>query len=348
MGSDRITIEAAQWRLRLEAQTADPTAFQKWLDRDSRHGAQYAALERAWSCFDELADEPGLGPVRQALRARVAHRRKRRRLVGNLAAAAASVLVVSLGLYLGFMPRAQILDAPPHRLQSLQLADGSRVILDAGARLRVRYSPFGRDLTLDRGRARFVVAHERIRRFVVQAGDRRVIATGTAFDVDVEGDVLTVSLLQGHVTVLPTSAASDLARPVDLLPGQQLAAAATGDVVRQLDPMSATGWAASRLVFTDTPLKIAVDRVNRYATAPIVLTDESLEALRVSGVFNSGDVAAFADAVTALLPVTTEVRSGGVIALRPCGGDQAKRPYRACRSGAPAAVIAEARPSAGR
>src|SRR6185437_8522028 len=69
-----------------------------------------------------------------------------------------------------------------------------------------RYTADARSLTLDRGQARFDVAHDVARPFSVTADGHKVVATGTAFDVDLLGPKLLVTLLKGHVVVLPRSA----------------------------------------------------------------------------------------------------------------------------------------------
>ena len=60
------------------------------------------------------------------------------------------------------------------------LKDGSKVSLDAMSKISVRYSDDARRLTLQRGQARFDVAHDVSRPFSVRARDRTVVATGTA------------------------------------------------------------------------------------------------------------------------------------------------------------------------
>src|SRR5262249_2994594 len=87
-----------------------------------------------------------------------------------------------------------------------RLAGGSRLSLDAQTAVKVQYSSDFRALRLLRGQARFDVAHDARRPFQVQAGDRAVLATGTAFNVDLLGDQLYVTLLEGHVKVAPVTA----------------------------------------------------------------------------------------------------------------------------------------------
>ena len=86
-------------------------------------------------------------------------------------------------------------------------------------------------LHLLKGQARFDVAHDKSRPFSVVAGNQKVIATGTAFNIDMAGPKVLVTLIEGHVVVLDENdAAKPVAavwsRPVELQAGQQLAAGA--------------------------------------------------------------------------------------------------------------------------
>src|SRR3546814_14300232 len=101
------------------------------------------------------------------------------------------------------------------------LADGSTVSLDAASEVRVAYSERARELALVRGQARFDVAHDPRRPFAVQARDQRVVAPGTAFNVDLFGPQVLITLIEGHVPVLDatSSPAAPTAQPVALRPG---------------------------------------------------------------------------------------------------------------------------------
>ena len=82
------------------------------------------------------------------------------------------------------------------------LADGSRLSLDASSEVTVQYRKHARDLHLLKGQARFDVAHDKSRPFSVVAGNQRVIATGTAFNIDMAGPKVFVTLIEGHVVVV--------------------------------------------------------------------------------------------------------------------------------------------------
>ncbi|NWM25118.1 FecR domain-containing protein, partial [Escherichia coli] len=58
-----------------------------------------------------------------------------------------------------------------------------------------------RSINLIRGRANFIVSKDPLRPFVVAAGSREVIAVGTAFDVARQGDLVSVTMVEGKVLV---------------------------------------------------------------------------------------------------------------------------------------------------
>jgi transmembrane sensor len=89
--------------------------------------------------------------------------------------------------------------------QTLVLPDGSRVEIATDSRLMIdEYSESKVQLSLSQGRARFEVAHQEKRPFLVQAGDYEVRVVGTRFSVSLGPDashVLTVEVQQGKVAV---------------------------------------------------------------------------------------------------------------------------------------------------
>ncbi|MDR3506874.1 MAG: FecR domain-containing protein, partial [Caulobacteraceae bacterium] len=206
------------------------------------------------------------------------------------------------------------------------LTDGSRVTLDSASEVKVRYTRDARRLELLRGQARFDVAHNVMRPFSVKVGGETVVATGTAFNIDLLGPKVFVTLIEGHVSVLgarpePRTAATGRRpvprpEPIALSAGQQLVAAQTGGVnVRSANLDRTTAWEAGQLVFEDEPLGSVAARISRYTASPVSV-DPSVADLRVSGVFNAGDLTTFVDTVTHYLPVQASDQPDGAVVLR--------------------------------
>jgi transmembrane sensor len=147
-----------------------------------------------------------------------------------------------------------------------------------------------------------------------------VVATGTSFEVERRGGLVRVVLLQGHVNVrrreaaLPKFRAAPVTR---LAPGQVLTAdgQATADVVAPADLDRVTAWESGKLVFDDERLDAVAQAVSRYTAVPVKVGDPTAAALRMSGVFRTGDLKTFVDAVTRYLPVQA-VETPGAVELR--------------------------------
>jgi transmembrane sensor len=64
---------------------------------------------------------------------------------------------------------------------------------------------------------------------------------------------------------------------------------ATPEKIESARPASSlaavTGWRQGLLVFDSAPLSEVIDEFNRHNLKPMVLQDESLKTLRISGVF---------------------------------------------------------------
>ena len=203
-------------------------------------------------------------------------------------------------------------------LQSLVLADGSRLSLNTDTQVRVELEAHQRTVSVERGEALFDVAKDAQRPFVVRAAASEVVALGTLFSVRLtppgatSGQSLAVTLIEGQVALRPagSAAAAAVAPPQQMLlrPGERvrLVASRGGGVpvapaVDRPRLEQVVAWQRSEAVFDDTALVDAVAEMNRYSRTPIVLAaDVAAAGWRVSGQFRAGDNAGFARAVASL------------------------------------------------
>ncbi|MGH1557316.1 FecR family protein [Caulobacter segnis] len=164
--------------------------------------------------------------------------------------------------------------------------------LNTASLIEVAYDDRQRLVRLVKGQALFEVAKHQARPFVVAAGDRRITATGTAFDVRLDRDQVKVLLIEGRVVV----AAATGAGPTNLLPtdrqvlepGEALVAGPSRAVsIAAADIERDTAWNRGQLVFRDERLADAVAEMNRYAPETLVIEDARIADLRISGVFGT-------------------------------------------------------------
>ena len=344
--------QAAAWRARL-AESADQHAgeFSSWLAQDPRNREAWRCVQSPWDVLGQQATAPGVIRLR---RAALAHAHnvmrsnllwpKRFRRPAMLATAAACL--VAAGAFLFWQQyRPEVFRTGFGERRVVTLGDGSQITLDSRSEVTVRYTADARALTLVHGQAQFDVAHDVTRPFSVIAEGHKVVATGTAFDVDVLGPMLLVTLLKGHVVVMPQSAptiawvpdapsegagsatragaesrisstAADALGRIYLDPGEQLVMSSSdAPRVSRVDIERVTAWERGEIVFDNEALASVIQRMNRYGPRHIIVADDHTGSLRISGVFHEGDVDGFVSTIAAYLSVSARERPDGDVVL---------------------------------
>src|SRR3546814_594646 len=265
-------------------------ALEAWLEADPTHRAAWAQVNDPWELIGDHATAPELMAMRRDALSR-AHRLGRTRWNGRqrpgrlLASVAMLVVIVACGIgaYTWNAQRGDVYRTVSGERRLITLEDGSKISLDARSEVRVRYSKDARRLELLGGQARFDVAHDSRRPFSVRARDQLVIATGTAFNIDMVGSTVLVTLIEGRAEVLEDIGMPHVAVPLKadgitadkpqrqvLTAGEQLRVAPDSvPVVAMVDVGRAVAWESGHLVFADEPLSSVVERINRYATRPV-------------------------------------------------------------------------------
>ena len=195
--------------------------------------------------------------------------------------------------------------------RAVLLSDGSKLLLDSGTHVDISWRLLSREVDLRAGQVLFDVSSAVYRPFVVSAGLAKVEVLGTLFNVRrLDNDAVRVTLARGRVDV--TAAAAQA--PVTLTPGQQVDSIG-GQLmpVAKADASKAMAWKDDRIVFEQTPLDEAVSLLRHYRKAPIELSDPSLAALKVTGVFEARNVDLLLDLLPSILPVAVlQVGDGSV------------------------------------
>lgn len=341
--------QAATLLIRLAEAPERDMELQRWLAQDPRHRQAWEAVQRPWGFLGEQATSPSVIRLRRhalvhahnALRSNWIRARLARRPVRW--AAAATVLLAIGASVLWWHYRPLVYSTGVGERRTVRLSDGSRLTMDSNTEVTVRYSADARTLTLLRGQARFDVVHNPRRPFTVTAEGHKVVATGTAFDVNVVGSKLLVTLLRGHVVILPQSApvrpfvfpspgpaGNSVPRMADVAvtgvppdwsrialdPGEQLVmTAGSAPRVSRVSVHRVTAWERGEVVFKNERLAEVVQRIDRYLPRPIEVAGIRAANLRISGVFREDDVNKFVSAVVSYLPLKAQRRADGGVVL---------------------------------
>jgi len=303
--------EASAWMavLRAPDRTLDVEhGFQRWLTESPGHQAAFEAVSTAW---EETA---GLSPVVL---------KPSRSVLGRgfgqgFFAAAAALGLIAIAALLYYQHRASVeTDIGEQRTVTLQ--DGSRIYLNTGTRVVIRYSDRVRKVELKRGEALFDVARVSDRPFVVQAGNREIRALGTAFVVREDASRFAVTLVEGKISVSGPSISGEAAvtsAPMVLSPGERLTLAPHQRP--QLDqPMmeKVTAWRTGEVDLVEVRLADAAAEMNRYSRTQVIIERRETAGIRVSGIFRAGDTTSFAQAIANTYGLQAKQEKGRIVIM---------------------------------
>ncbi|MEB2843099.1 DUF4974 domain-containing protein [Rhizobiales bacterium RZME27] len=274
----KLRSDAIDWLLRLQDTPDDPmlrAQFDNWLAKDTQRGEVFERARRAMGDVSHLLksdlDFAQRATHKPLLRAR------------NVTAA----LLLAFGASAAFLAadgpmrlRADVITGTGQK-QTLTLADGSKVELNAETAIAVDLEPNERRIRLMRGQAYFEVAADPARPFLVEAGNGTTTALGTAFDINLANDATRVTVTEHAVLVASLSGAATQRLPEN----HQLSYDDDGHLglVEPADTSMATAWRQGRIVFDNRPLSAVVDEIGRYIPGRIVIVQSDLANRKISG-----------------------------------------------------------------
>lgn len=312
-----IAAAAASWAERFVQgmSESEKTEFKTWLAADPQHPRALAQANRNrvdcdWAWQAGVADQV---VARLDERARRRHRRRRQALAG---AGAAVMLCVAGWVWqakwsaakndVGRTGSSLIVASPRKEI----LPDGSVVELRGDARIASDFSGRERSISLLQGTAYFEVSKDPNRPFVVRMGRVAVRAVGTAFALELAANHdLSVLVTEGRVGVHALSVTDPLAAPplqdaivsldagkaVSLPTAEQLKDIPLVSSVNDEELRTRTSWRIPRLEFSSIPLRDVVALMNQHNARKVILGDNTVGQIRVSGILSAEKLDALAE-----------------------------------------------------
>ncbi|WP_158913388.1 FecR domain-containing protein [Caulobacter sp. S45] len=283
--AEEIDSAAFGWVARLDRGDLDPeqnAALATWLAGDPRRQGALLRAEALWSTLDAplAAGPPFVNPI--LTRRKTARTWSRR---SALAGAGAALAAGVAGL-LVFNSEEASLITEVGEVRHLPLTDGSTIDMNTQSRVQVAMQPRLRRIRLREGEAWFKVAKNPSRPFVVEAGDVRVRAVGTAFSVRVFNGGAEVMVSEGVVEAWLVGA-QDRAMRVSANESAVIRerAPATLVPVEPLQVERKLAWREGRIDLDGETVAQAVAEFNRYSVRKIRIRNPKLAQERIYGVF---------------------------------------------------------------
>lgn len=306
-----ISESAAEWVARVDRSGEDAATLAElaaWLAGDERRQGAYFRAQSAWAMLDRASvlaggvkDEGENDAIEQDDARDQRGRLSRRRVLWGGGAMAASLTAIGAGIGLWPRPPLQI-ETALGEIRRVPLKDGSMAAVNTATRLGVTMRPEIRRIALDHGEAWFQVAKDRARPFVVEAGDVRVRAVGTAFSVRRTDDGADVQVTEGVVEVWSVGDEANKRRVaagartfVSDASGPAVVAEASVAIDRSL------AWRSGQLIFDGDTLGAAAAEFNRYNRVQVRIDDPALASEKFVGRFRTNEPDAFAKAAATIL-----------------------------------------------
>ncbi len=318
--SDPVTLEAAEWMLELQSRTLSEdrlAAWHVWLAADARHRQAFDRLQTVQECLDAIPQLPwptdseveadAGSPVLPGA-ARGILSRYRLALAAGVAALA---IGVSFALYLNRgASQSDVIETAVGELRRVPLADGSTVTAGGRSRVAVQFDGARRDVRLESGEAFFEVARDPSRPFVVRAGDAAIKAIGTAFNVRRTGAHTIVAVAEGVVEAAGPAGTARLSAGQQIRLGPKSTPAPIA-----MAPDAVAAWRERQRQYRAEPLADVVADLARYSTRHIVIQDERIGQLAVTGTVFEREIDKWLNSLEGALPVQVRTDADGTVRI---------------------------------
>ncbi len=318
----QIEDEALAWLIRAtsgEMTLQQERSLADWLAQSPAHQLAYSEAQELWQGLGQLQDRPvvadnlakmkveRVSPANATIHLiKPSTYAKRTFPLSQLTLAAACLTLVAV-LCPTMTSTLRLWNADYQTAtgeqQTVILADGSSVYLNAASALNQSYSREQRRIELLAGEAEFKVTKDKGRPFIVVADNQEIKALGTDFVVKMTGNGIKVSVVESAVQVSQPGQTS--IEPVTVHTGEQvnIPTGQRPDMVEAMNISHASPWRSNRLIFESEPLSQVVEDINRYRPGHVFLSRPSLGELRVSGVFSVQEIDNLLGVIGKTLPV---------------------------------------------
>jgi len=307
-----IAMQAAEWLTTLmsgETTPAEKSAWQQWRQAHPDHERAWKHIESASGGLRQLDAQASRKALLQSPNSRSISRRNSLQLLAWVSTVGITGWFGARSEYAPGFARAALADLSTGvgERRELTLPDGSRLHMNGGSAVNIRFSGTQRLLQLVRGEVFIATARETglpYRPFLVETAQGHAQALGTRYSVrQADGNTL-VAVEEGAVRLTPRH--GDGNRLIQAGQGGGM----TAQHILPAHAVSPDIWAWRRgLLLADAmPLRDFLNELSRYRHG-LLGCDDGVAALRISGVFPLADLDAVLLSLPDSLPVDVRLRT---------------------------------------
>jgi len=332
---EAVDEEALAWLVRLDGDkplsVSEEKVFEEWLSRSPAHREALKSLNVFWAHCNVLGELVEPTSVTEICKKRTLSYFFMFSSFGR----AATAMVFIVGLVLtnwfgsqGITDSNGLYSTVVGQQKTIMLVDGSQMQLNTNSQIQVDYNTGFRNIRLLQGEVHFEVAKDKSKPFRVYAGNGRVQAVGTAFnvylkkgDVDVfvtEGEVALASILPVALSTLHSDIQNESSNDKSKVNVLGIAVAGQGVTLKTIQIMSQgkekdisevqfvtelvltnvndqkpinalLAWRKGLLIFSGESLEEVVEEISRYIPVSIEIVDPELRKIQIGGQIRVAD-----------------------------------------------------------
>lgn len=307
-----VAMQAAEWLTTLmsgESTPAEKTAWQQWRQAHPDHERAWKHIESVSGGLRELDGPASRQALLQSSHSPSISRRGSLRLLAWVSAIGLTGWFGARSEYAPGMARAALADLSTGvgERRELALPDGTRLHMNSGSAVNIRFTDTQRMLQLVRGEVFIATARETrrpYRPFLVETADGQAQALGTRYSVRQEDGRTSVAVEQGAVRLTPREGAGSLVVQAD----QGGAMTARSIVPAHAVSPDIWAWRQGLLLADAMPLRDFLHELSRYRHG-LLGCDDAVAGLRISGVFPLADLDSVLLSLPDSLPVDVRLRT---------------------------------------
>jgi len=324
---DDIMDVARKWYLKLEDKTysdQDIDQFEEWINANPAHREAFNDVVDFWSHIDSMPEIQALRETGGSFPGDTSLPAEDENVIGLETAKdtagpkagwqkwliAASVLIACafiINSYVTSLPEGTYQTAIGEQ-KTLNLADGSTIYLNTHSKVRVDFTDNSRRIQLLNGEARFDVAKDKKRPFIVETPRGEIRAVGTSFNVYEREDMVEVLVFEGTVAVNNKKKIQAATLKPVLVTGRKRIAIFDDNMsvvrpAKELELSQKNAWRKGKLICRGQKLSEVIREISRYTNKKIFIADDAINDMRLGGVFELNDLTSLFHAIEDTFPV---------------------------------------------
>ncbi|PRA53046.1 iron dicitrate transport regulator FecR [Ochrobactrum sp. MYb68] len=295
-----LSNAAIDWVVKLSSERAtldDHAQFNLWRQQSNEHELAALEAESLWH---------GIGATERRTHKAQRNGRFTRRAILGVAITGATGLAFQHAGFFGPRLYADYVTSTAQQ-KTVRLDDGSTVVMNGNSAFSMELNRRERRIFLFEGQALFQVAKDALRPFIVEANGGETRAVGTEFDIDIRPRQVVITVSEGIVDVSSGVRTTEAdGHSVRAHANQRVTYRPDGapSAPEEIDADVETAWRRGKLIFNAKPLGDVVAALSRYRSGKILIADNQLSSLEVTGVFDLAQPETVLDTIEKTLPVS--------------------------------------------